>query len=210
MLTTLCDQRTWHRRRSAVRARGGSDVDQVLTAGVNQHPGGIAAALTGRGRAAARDLETRLPLQVHLPSPRELVALFLRGLGVFLVLVAPAVWLVPGAVAAPDLSIMKAGATSVFLFGGLALVLVFRGVARSEVHFDPVRREMRVMQRNARGRPETVMRRRYDNLGAARITNRAVELWDVDGSVLMRLPMRDAELRQALRVHLTGLVRVSG
>ena len=49
----------------------------------------------------------------------------------------------------------------------------------------------------------------WGSLGGARITSRTIELWDVDGSVLMRLPVEDPAVRQALRMQLSGLVHVS-
>ena len=66
---------------------------------------------------------------------------------------------------------------------------------------------MRILQRNARGRPSTVLRRAYGSLGAAKITDRQVEIWDVDGSILLRLPLADPEARRVLRLQLGELVR---
>ena len=76
-----------------------------------------------------------------------------------------------------------------------------------DAYFDPIRNEVRVLQRNDRGRPETILRRSYDSLGCARFNNSSVELYDVDGSVLMRLLIDDAEVRKSLRQQLGGLVK---
>jgi hypothetical protein len=75
------------------------------------------------------------------------------------------------------------------------------------VYFDPIRREMRILQKNERGRPQTVLRRSYDTLGAAKIRSRQLEIWDVDGSVLLNIPLADQEARHALRQQLGSLVR---
>ena len=49
--------------------------------------------------------------------------------------------------------------------------------------------------------------RGYDSLGAAKVHARQVEIWDVDGSILLKIPFVDHDLRDALRAQLAGLVR---
>jgi len=68
---------------------------------------------------------------------------------------------------------------------------------------------VRVLQKNNRGRPQTVLRRSYDTLGSANFSGDTLELYDLDGSMLMRLPIDDANVRTALRAQLNGLVNMT-
>ncbi|MEM8538995.1 MAG: hypothetical protein AAGF56_14180, partial [Pseudomonadota bacterium] len=107
----------------------------------------------------------------------------------------------------PSLALYKIGASIFFMFCGAALILRNKAFTQPEVYFDPIRREMRILQKNERGRPKTVLRRSYDTLGAAKIRARQLEIWDVDGSVLLNIPLADQEARLALRQQLGSLVR---
>jgi hypothetical protein len=155
------------------------------------------------------DIESRIPIRLAQGGSGAILAVLFRIVGTALILTAPAMWLVPGSAMSQELMLMKLGVTLFFFLCGLILLMRNHVDAQPEVLFDPIRREMRVMQRNNRGRPETILRRSYETLGAAHFSKRSVELWDVDGSVLMRLALPDVKLRQALRMHFSGLVRVS-
>ena len=80
--------------------------------------------------------------------------------------------------------------------------------ARPDAYFDPIRREVRVLQKNENGRPQTVLRRSYDTLGGARFAEDQVELFDVDGSLLMKLPLQSADVSHALKGQLSGSVTI--
>ena len=43
------------------------------------------------------------------------------------------------------------------------------------------------------------LRRSYDSLGGARFADDQVELYDVDGSLLMKLPLQSADVSRALK-----------
>lgn len=155
------------------------------------------------------DIDSRIPIKLAQGGSAAMIAVMFRIGGTALILAAPAMWIVPGSEVSPDLMLMKFGVTLFFFLCGLILLMRNHVDAQPEVFFDPIRREMRVLQKNDRGRPETILRRSYESLGTAHFSKRSVELWDVDGSVLMRLSLPDAKLRQALRMHFSGLVRVS-
>lgn len=155
------------------------------------------------------EIDSRLPIKLSQGGGAVALTIIFRICGTALILTAPALWLLPGSAVSADLMLMKLGVTLFFFLCGLALLMRNHSDAQPEVYFDPIRRELRVLQLNARGRPETILRRSYDTLGAAHITKRAVELWDVDGSILMRLSLPDAKSRQALRMHFSGLLHVS-
>lgn len=154
------------------------------------------------------EIETRLPIRLSAEGDGSVLNIVFRIAGTGLILTAPALWVLPGSDVTADMLLMKFGVSLFFFLCGLALLMRNHSDAQPMVYFDPIRREMRILQLNDRGRPETILRRSYDSLGAAHITGNSVELWDVDGSVLMRLPLRDAETRQALRMQLSGLVRI--
>jgi len=161
------------------------------------------------GRAPdTRSFEPEMPVMLGFEGGRALIRTIFRIVGTALILTAPLMWVLPGFSTAPDILLMKLG-VSFFFLCGLALLMRNHVDTLPKAYFDPIRRELRVLQKNDRGRPQTIMRRSHDSLGGARITSRAIELWDVDGSVLMRLPVEDPDVRQALRMQLSGLVHVS-
>ncbi|WP_240482107.1 hypothetical protein [Ruegeria marisrubri] len=132
-----------------------------------------------------------------------------RALGAFLVMSAFAMWVLPGSVFSAEVLPIKAGASLLYLvFGVVLLTLEFVG-ERPDAYFDPIRREVRVLQKNENGRPQTVLRRSYDTLGSARFSERQVELYDVDGSLLMKLPLPSPEVSHALKGQLSGSVPIS-
>ena len=128
-----------------------------------------------------------------------------------LVLGAAALWLLPGVGGGDtEMVLFKLGISVIFLFAGLALLLQHHTDNRPDAYFDPIRHEVRVMQKNRRGRPQVILRRTYDSLGSASFTNKCVQLFDVDGSLLMRLQIDNAEVRHSLRNQLGGRVRLAG
>lgn len=130
-------------------------------------------------------------------------------IGTVLVLGAGAIWVGPGSQTAADLIAIKFGASVFMLFIGVAVLMLSHSDNRPDAYFDPIRREVRVLQKCKNGRPKTVMRRGYDTLGSARFTGRTLELFDVDGIVLMRLKVECQETRLALRLHLCDCVNIS-
>lgn len=152
-------------------------------------------------------LTDNLPVKLGFDGNRVVLRAFMRFTGAVLILCAPGLWLLPGSSFDPSLALYKIGASIFFMFCGAALILRNKAFTQPEVYFDPIRREMRILQKNERGRPKTVLRRSYDTLGAAKIRARQLEIWDVDGSVLLNIPLADQEARLALRQQLGSLVR---
>ena len=163
----------------------------------------------GAGLPTGSNVEERMPIKLAFLGNGSLSSIFFRICGTAFILTAPALWVLPGSDITVDMLPMKLGVTLFFLLCGLILLMRNHVDAQPEVYFDPIRREMRVLQMNDRGRPVTILRRGYDTLGAAHINNNSLEMWDVDGSVLMRLHLPDAQARHALRMHFSGLLHVS-
>ncbi len=153
--------------------------------------------------------EPEMPVMLGFRGNRVFVRTLFQIVGTALILTAPMMWVLPGSAGDANVMLMKFVVSIFFFLCGLALLMRNHVDAMPEAYFDPIRRELRVLQKNDRGRPQTVLRRSYDSLGGARITSRSIELWDVDGSVLMRLPIEDPEVRQALRMQLSGLMQSS-
>jgi hypothetical protein len=153
------------------------------------------------------DFADRLPIRLGADGRRILARAFMRFTGAVLIFCAPGLWLLPGSIVDPALMLYKLGASIFFAFVGAALILRNRSVGQPEVYFDPIRREMRILQKTPSGRPETVLRRSYDTLGAVKLHARQLEIWDVDGSILVNIPLDDSTARQALRVQLAALIR---
>ena len=138
-----------------------------------------------------------------------MVSVFLRILGTALILSSALMWLLPGVDGDAQMVLIKLGFSIFLLFCGLAVLMWNHPDARPDAYFDPIRREVRVLQRNNRGRPQTVLRRSYDTLGAVKFHDKLVELHDMDGSVLMRLSLGSADARYALRQQLSGVVPIA-
>ena len=90
-----------------------------------------------------------MPLVVSLRPNWQLRTLLLRVLGAALVLSSTGLWLLPGADYDPDLALFKIGISVAFLFAGLVLMLVNDPDAQPDVCFDPIRRELRILQNSA-------------------------------------------------------------
>ena len=129
--------------------------------------------------------------------------------GTAFILVAWGMWLLPGAETDGEMTLIKLGISVFFFFCGLALLMRNHVDTQPDAFFDPIRQEVRVLQKNDRGRPQTILRRSYDGLGSAKFSSNSVQLFDVDGSLLMRLVIDDADVRQALRAQLDGLVNLT-
>jgi len=150
-----------------------------------------------------------LPLVLTFSPNWPARTVLFRIVGTALVLSASGMWLMPGSQFGSDVVLIKLGVSLFFFLCGLALLMRNHSDAQPDAYFDPIRQELRVLQKNSRGRPQTVLRRAYDTLGSARFTGNNMEVYDVDGSLLMRLPIDDADVRHALRTQLSGLVNIT-
>lgn len=153
--------------------------------------------------------EEAMPLILTFAPNWPLRTILFRIAGTALLLSASGMWLMPGSQFTADVVLIKLGVSVFFFLCGLALLMRNHVDNQPDAYFDPIRGELRVLQKNNRGRPQTVLRRRYDTLGSARFTDKMVEMYDVDGSLLMRLPIENAEVRHALRSQLAGLVNLT-
>jgi len=150
-----------------------------------------------------------VPLMIALSPSWPIWTLLFRILGTALVLSSAFMWILPGSMVDADMMLFKLSTSIVFFLCGLALLMLHHADNRPDAYFDPIRKEVRVLQKNNRGRPQSVLRRSYHSLGSARFTDHLVEVYDVDGSLLMRLPMADTVVRNALRNQLSGLVNIT-
>lgn len=150
-----------------------------------------------------------IPLMISFAPNWPVVALVFRILGTSLIFSSGLMWLLPGSHFDAELMLIKLGLSLIFLLSGLVMVMIHHVDNRPGAYFDPLRNEVRVLRRDRRGRPQSVLRRGYDTLGSARFQGRMVEIFDVDGSLLMRLPVDDRDVRHALRMQLSGLVNIT-
>ena len=149
-----------------------------------------------------------LPLVLSFRPNYQLRSIVLRVLGAAMVLSSTGIWLMPSAAYDPELVLIKIGISVFFLFAGITLMMVNDPDSHPDAYFDPIRRELRVLQRTSKGRPRTVLRRGYDSLGSVRFKDRSVELFEIDGSLLIRLPISLGSTRQLLREQLSGVVPI--
>jgi hypothetical protein len=162
-----------------------------------------------RSAAVSPVFSESVPLMLSFAPNWPISTVLFQVVGTALVLSAPGMWLMPGSQYDADVVLIKLGVSLFFFLCGLALLMRNHVDNRPDAYFDPIRRELRVLQKNDRGRPQTVLRRAYDMLGSVRFTDNKVEVYDLDGTMLMRLPIDDAEVRHALRMQLSGAVNLT-
>ncbi len=153
--------------------------------------------------------DSHMPLMVAFAPNWPLRTVLFRIAGTAMILSASGVWIMQDGMLDPELMLVKLGITVFCFFCGLALLMRNHEHNQPDAYFDPIRNEVRVLQKNDRGRPETVLRRSYDSLGSADFSGKSVQLYDVDGSLLMRLIIDDKSIRDALRSQLGGLANAA-
>lgn len=150
-----------------------------------------------------------MPLEIRVSPNQQLRVLALRVVGASLVLSSTLLWVLPGAVQDPQMTLVKIGVSVFFLLIGILVMTAAEQGEQPDAHFDPIRRELRVLKRDAKGRPRTVLRRSYDSIGCVRFKERTLELYEQDGSLLIQLPMENRQVRQRLVQQLSGAVSIS-
>jgi len=155
----------------------------------------------------AGQYEDSPPLMLAFAPNWPVRVVIFRIIGTAFIFGASGMWMLPGSLVDRDLMLIKLGVSIFFFFCGLALLMRNHEHNQPDAYFDPIRNEVRVLQRNDRGRPQTILRRSYDSLGKAEFSSNAVELFDVDGTLLMRLLIDDANARVALRKQLGALIK---
>ncbi len=151
-----------------------------------------------------------VPVLIRFAPNWKARMVLVRMLGAFMVVSAFSMWLMPGSLMGAEVWPIKLVASLAFLLAGVCLLTIELMDARPDAYFDPIRREVRVLQKNENGRPQTVLRRSYESLGGARFDGDQVELFDVDGSLLMKLPLDSADVSRALKGQLSQNVTIFG
>lgn len=158
--------------------------------------------------SGGKSIAAAMPLVLNFEANWRARTVLTRALGAAMLLSASGLWLFPSTAADPELSLMKVGVSVLFFVLGLVLLTVRESRNQPEACFDPVRRELRVLHMDKRGQPRTVLRRSYDTLGGARLTEGAVQLFENDGSLLIEVPLGSAAARSQLRDQLSGAVQL--
>ena len=145
-------------------------------------------------KAPGARFENSVPVMIAFAPNWKARLVLSRFVGAFMIIAAFSMWLMPGSVIGAEVWPIKLAASMLFLIVGVSLMTIEVLDPRPDAYFDPIRREVRVLQKNEEGRPQTVLRRSYDTLGGARFSDDDVELYDVDGSLLMKLPLQSADV----------------
>ena len=148
------------------------------------------------------------PLSLRFEANWKLRLVLLRVLGAAMILSSTGLWLVPGAGADPEMNLIRIGVSVAFLLVGLILMTAHEPGSQPEACFDPVRQELRILKLDKRGQPRTVLRRRYDSIGGARLTENSALFYEHDGNVLVEVPLGSAVARSQLRDQLSGAVQL--
>ncbi len=152
--------------------------------------------------------EHSVPVMITFKANWQARLVLARAVGAFLIISAFSMWLMPGSMLGAEVWPIKMVASMAFLIVGVSLLTIEVMDSRPDAYFDPIRREVRVLQKNENGRPQTVLRRSYDSLGGARFEDDEVQLFDVDGSLLMKLPLQSADVSRALKGQLSQSVTI--
>lgn len=150
-------------------------------------------------------LQTAAPVSgpMNLPSfwsPRTLV---LRLLGGCMVLSSTGLWLVDGAGDDPQLALIRIGASVMLLFFGLSLMLLNDPAAQPEVEFDTAAKELRILE-TARRNTKLVSRHPFDSLAGVQFTSGALTVYDLQGNVVVGVPLADAHSRRLIQTQIAG------
>lgn len=160
------------------------------------------------GTAQLPSFQRRVPFHAGLHDGWDMQRVILWTAATVFLLVALALWVVPGSSLDSGAVLMKAGLTTGLLGSGMVLFRQGRGRWQPQVIFDPMRREMRVLMPARSGRPRTVLRRRYSTIGTVRLRSGSAEFLEADGSLLLKMPLVDCKARQTLHAHLMGAVPI--
>lgn len=157
---------------------------------------------------AGANFENSVPVKIAFAANWKARLVLARAVGAFLIVSAFSMWLMPGSIIEADVWPIKMVASMLFLIVGVSLLTIEVMDPRPDAYFDPIRREVRVLQKNENGRPQTVLRRSYDTLGGAKFDDDEVQLYDIDGSLLMKLPLQSADVSRALKGQLSQSVTI--
>ncbi len=159
-------------------------------------------------QAQGAGFEHSVPVKIAFKVNWKARIVLARIVGAFLIVSAFSMWLMPGSVIGAEVWPIKMVASMLFLIVGVSLLTIEVMDSRPDAYFDPIRREVRILQKNENGRPQTVLRRSYESLGGARFEDDEVQLYDVDGSLLMKLPLQSADVSRALKGQLSQSVTI--
>lgn len=137
-------------------------------------------------------------------------ALLLRLLGGSMVLASTGIWLGAGVGEDPELALLRVGISVVFLFAGLALMLLHDPKNQPRVFLDTRAGLLVIEETTKKGGPK-ITRRSFSSLGAVEISPIGMRILERNGTPLIELPLEGAEnvvlLRQQLSAHIPVLER---
>ena len=131
---------------------------------------------------------------------RGVMTVTFRVLGVLFVLMAPLMWFWPqGGVSDLDAVTLKFGTTLFLLLSGLVLLMRNHQDALPEVEFDIARKEMRLRQRDMRGRWDISLTYPFEALASIRVTDRVMSVENTTGQTVLQMRLRDRASEDVLR-----------
>ena len=163
--------------------------------------------MTQRRGLESAGFDDHPPVMLTFAANWPLRIVLFRVAGTALILSAAGIWLFVDQVADGQMVMFKLGTSLFFFLCGLALLMRNHVDNQPDAYFDPIRQEIRVLQKDDSGRPRTILRRSYDSIGGVEFFPDAVEVFDLDGSLLMRLATGDDLVRNSLRAQLGGLAK---
>lgn len=133
-----------------------------------------------------------------------------RFVGAILVLASVGIWLVPIATADAFVVIMKLLVSVSMACFGAVLVEYGRNLMSEEVHLDPLRNELRHIRKDSDGRSHVVARFDFAELKDIRMTDGFLNVIDLTGEVVLKLPAGSVENLPVLRAALGNTLQKAG
>lgn len=140
---------------------------------------------------------------VRESGPRRAVRIFA---GSTLVLAALGTWIMPQGAQDAAMMLIRLGFSSTMLLSGVMLLLPPRGpVDAPEIHFDPVTRQVRIVQPDTEAGQTRIAVHALDDLEEVTLRDGVLRARDASGRIVLALHVADAAteraMRQALRLH---------
>lgn len=104
-------------------------------------------------------------------------------------------WLMPGLDGEPVVLLSKLGVSIALLVVGVVMTQTATGQPRKELHFDPSNRQLLVFEGLPGRRKRVIQAMRYDDIMRVDVSDRVLEVFDLNGRVSVVLPLAGAEAR---------------
>ena len=104
-------------------------------------------------------------------------------------------WLMPGLDMTPYVLLAKMGVSILMVTAGVGMTQIATDKPRKELHFDERNKQLLVYEGLPRARKHILQAIQYDEIGRVNVSDRKLEVSDMDGNVLVTLPISGGHAR---------------